>query len=51
VLPEEICLTRSFHMHVHQDHRKAAHIREVANFVADAVHRNARLFMGEKAAT
>ncbi|WP_343676709.1 LysR family transcriptional regulator [Paraburkholderia heleia] len=49
VLPEEIALTRSFHMHVHQDHRKAAHIREVANFVADAVHRNARLFMGESA--
>ncbi len=48
VLPEEIALTRSFHMHVHQDHRKAAHIREVANFIADAVHRNTRLFMGEQ---
>ncbi|MCX5542144.1 LysR family transcriptional regulator [Paraburkholderia sp. CNPSo 3076] len=47
VLPDEIVLTRSFHMHVHQDHRKAAHIREVANFIADAVRRNARLFMGE----
>ncbi|MCO8627069.1 LysR family transcriptional regulator [Burkholderia multivorans] len=47
VLPDEIALTRSFHMHVHQDHRKAAHIREVANFIADAVHRNSRLFLGE----
>ena len=47
VLPEEIALTCSFHMHVHQDHRKAAHIREVANFIADAVHRNSQLFMGE----
>ncbi|MBC8742496.1 LysR family transcriptional regulator [Paraburkholderia sp. UCT31] len=47
VLPEEVVLTRSFHMHVHQEHRKAAHIREVANFIADAVHRNSKLFLGE----
>jgi DNA-binding transcriptional LysR family regulator len=47
VLPDEIALTRSFHMHVHQDHRKAPHIREVARFIADAVHLNTRLFMGE----
>ncbi|GAB3628373.1 LysR family transcriptional regulator [Pandoraea terrae] len=47
VLPDEVALTCSFHMHVHQDHRKAAHIREAANFIAEAVRRNTRLFMGE----
>jgi DNA-binding transcriptional LysR family regulator len=47
ILPDEVALTCSFHMHVHQDHRKAAHIREVANFIAAAVHRNSQLFLGE----
>ncbi|SOE87581.1 transcriptional regulator, LysR family [Burkholderia sp. YR290] len=47
VLPDKVVLTRSFHMHVHQDHRKAAHIRGVANFIADTVHRNSRLFLDE----
>lgn len=50
VLPDQVALTRSFHMHVHRDHRKAAHIREVANFIADAVHRNSKLFLGEPSA-
>ncbi|MBN3780558.1 LysR family transcriptional regulator [Burkholderia sp. Ac-20345] len=45
VLPAEFSLTRSFHMHVHDDHRKAAHIRVVANFIAKAVQENAALFM------
>ncbi|WP_261540158.1 LysR family transcriptional regulator [Burkholderia multivorans] len=47
VLPDEVALTYSFHMHVHQDHRKASHIREVANFIAESVRRNSRLFLGE----
>jgi DNA-binding transcriptional LysR family regulator len=47
ILPDEVALTRSFHMHVHQDHRNAAHIREVANFIAEVVRRNSQLFLGE----
>ena len=49
ILPDKVALTCSFHMHVHQDHRKAAHIREVAKFIADAVHQNSQLFLGESA--
>ncbi|CAB3810774.1 LysR family transcriptional regulator [Paraburkholderia fynbosensis] len=47
VLPDEICLTRSFHLHVHQDHRRAAHIKVVANFIAGLVQSNQALFLGE----
>lgn len=47
VLPAEFSLTRSFHMHVHEDHRKAAHIRVVVNFIAKAVQDNLALFMRE----
>lgn len=45
VLPEQFSLTRSFHMHVHEDHRKAAHIRVVASFIAKLVQDNTALFM------
>ncbi len=45
VLPGQFSLTRSFHMHVHEDHRKAAHIRVVASFVAKLVQDNVALFM------
>ncbi|WP_260436013.1 LysR family transcriptional regulator [Burkholderia sp. Bp9143] len=45
VLPAEFSLTRSFHMHMHEDHRKAAHIRVVANFIAKVVQDNVALFM------
>ncbi|CAN5300657.1 LysR substrate-binding domain-containing protein [soil metagenome] len=48
VLPDEISLTRSFHLHVHEDHRDVAHIRVVANFVASVVQSHRGLFMGER---
>ncbi|MDP4022793.1 LysR family transcriptional regulator [Methylobacterium sp. NEAU 140] len=46
VLPEAVSLTRSFHMHVHEDHRKAAHIRAVAAFIAAEVEAAGPLFAG-----
>lgn len=45
VLPEHVDITRSFYMHVHEDHRKAAHIREVAKFIAEQVDMNRGLFL------
>jgi DNA-binding transcriptional LysR family regulator len=44
VLPEKVSLTRSFHMHIHEDHKKAAHVRAVASFIASEIERNAALF-------
>jgi DNA-binding transcriptional LysR family regulator len=44
VLPEQVSATRSFHMHIHEDHRRAAHVREVAAFIAAEVERNHSLF-------
>ena len=44
VLPEQVSLTRSFHMHIHEDHRKASHVREVAAFIATEVERHHFLF-------
>jgi DNA-binding transcriptional LysR family regulator len=44
VLPETVSLTRSYHMHIHEDNRKAAHIRAVATFIAEEVARNTALF-------
>jgi molybdate transport repressor ModE-like protein len=44
VLPEQVSLTRSLHMHIHEDHRRAAHVREVAAFIAAEVQRNHALF-------
>jgi DNA-binding transcriptional LysR family regulator len=44
VLPDKISLTRSFHMHIHEDHRKAAHVRAVATFIAEEVQKNAAIF-------
>ena len=45
VLPDEVNIKRSFYMHVHEDHRKAAHIREVARFIADQVEANREIFL------
>lgn len=45
VLPDEVFFNRSFYMHVHEDHRKAAHIREVARFIAEQVDGNRELFL------
>jgi DNA-binding transcriptional LysR family regulator len=44
VLPEQVSLARSLHMHIHEDHRRAAHVREVAAFIAAEVERNHSLF-------
>ena len=44
VLPEQVSLTRSLHMQIHEDHRKAAHVREVAAFIVAEVERNHSLF-------
>lgn len=53
VLPERASLTRAFHMHIHEDHRNAAHIREVAAFIAKEVASEPALFAGppKRAAT
>ena len=47
VLPERLSLTRTFHMHIHEDYRKAAHIRAVAGFIAEVVRSAQGLFAGE----
>src|SRR6202011_6330059 len=49
VLPEQVSLTRSLHMQIHEDHRKAAHVREVAPFIVAEVERNHSLFHAPKA--
>jgi DNA-binding transcriptional LysR family regulator len=51
VLPEQVSLTRSFHMHIHEDHRRAVHVREVAAFIAAEVERNRSLFHAPTAPT
>lgn len=45
VLPEEVFFNRSFYMHVHEDHRRAAHVREVARFIAEQVDSNREMFI------
>jgi len=44
VLPEQIAVKRSYHMHIHEDHRKTAHVRTVGSFIAAEVEQNATLF-------
>jgi DNA-binding transcriptional LysR family regulator len=44
VLPDQVSFTRSYHMHIHEDHRRAAPVREVAAFIAAEVERNHSLF-------
>jgi len=44
ILPGEVTMTRSYHMHIHEDHRKSAHVRAVASFIASEVEQNAMLF-------
>jgi DNA-binding transcriptional LysR family regulator len=51
VLPEQVSLTRPLHMHIHEDHRRAAHVREVAAFIAAQVERNRSLFHAPTAST
>ncbi|KAB1073683.1 LysR family transcriptional regulator [Methylobacterium planeticum] len=50
VLADALFLTRAFHMHIHEDHRKAAHIREVAAFIAAEVAGAQALFAGPSVA-
>ena len=44
VLADQVSVTRSFHMLIHEDHRRAAPVREVAAFIAAEVERNHALF-------
>jgi DNA-binding transcriptional LysR family regulator len=44
VLPDQVSLTRSFHVHIHEDHRQAPAIRAVANFIVEQVEGHAALF-------
>jgi DNA-binding transcriptional LysR family regulator len=44
VLPEKVSLTRSLHMHIHEDHRKAP-LRAVASFIESEVEKIAASFL------
>ena len=48
VLPEEIAITHSLHMHIHEDQRQVPHIREVATFIASEVTKDYALFFNDK---
>jgi DNA-binding transcriptional LysR family regulator len=48
VMPEEVYITGTFHMLIHEDYRKARHVRAVAGFIADEVKKNASLFSDPK---
>jgi DNA-binding transcriptional LysR family regulator len=41
VLPAQICLKRSFYMHIHEDNRKSAHVRAAAAFISAEVGESA----------
>jgi DNA-binding transcriptional LysR family regulator len=45
VLPDAVEVTRTFHMHVHEDHWKSAHVRAVASFIVEEVEANTALFL------
>lgn len=45
VLPDQVSLLRTFHMHIHEDHRKAAHVRAVADFIIAEIEKNEKLFL------
>ena len=47
VLTNEIAITHTFHMHIHEDHRQLSHIREVATFIASEVTKDRALFCGD----
>ncbi len=44
VLSEQVSVTLSLHMHIHEDHRRAARVREVAAFITAEVERDRSLF-------
>jgi DNA-binding transcriptional LysR family regulator len=49
ILPEKVSVTLSYYMHIHEDHRRAAHVREVAAFIAAEVERDRSLFFAPMA--
>ncbi|WP_342052330.1 MULTISPECIES: LysR family transcriptional regulator [unclassified Cupriavidus] len=49
VLADEVRVQATFHMHVHVDHQRAAHVREVARFIADEVDAHRATFLGPAA--
>ncbi len=44
VLPEAICLKRSFFMHIHEDNRKSAHVRAAAAFISAEIQKAPMIF-------
>jgi hypothetical protein len=44
-----VSVTLSYHMHIHEDHRRAAHVREVAAFIAAEVERDRSIFFAPTA--
>ena len=44
VLADQVAVTRSLHMHIHEDLKRSAHVREVAAFITAEVERNRALF-------
>ncbi len=44
VLPDVVCLRRSFFMHIHEDNRKSAHVRAAAAFISAEIQRDIRIF-------
>jgi DNA-binding transcriptional LysR family regulator len=49
ILPEKVSVPLSLYLHIHEDHRKAAHVREVAAFIAAEVERERSLFFAPTA--
>jgi DNA-binding transcriptional LysR family regulator len=49
ILPEKVSVTMSYHMHIHEDDRRAARVREVAAFIAAEVERDRSLFLAPTA--
>ena len=49
ILPEKVSVLLSYHMYIHEDHRRAAHVREVAAFIAAEVERERSLFFAPTA--
>jgi DNA-binding transcriptional LysR family regulator len=44
VLADEISITHTLHIHVHEDHRHTPHVREVGNFIAAHVAKDKHIF-------
>jgi hypothetical protein len=44
ILPEKVSVPLSLQMHIHKEQRRAAHVRQVAAFIAAEVERDRSLF-------